>query len=93
MDELGSGVRKTFKYCGIYTPGTQSEFIEEDIFTTIIPLKAERTEKVSNIYDAVKERLGKELIFMITQYGVSLDKLKNQFKVERATAQRDMKHF
>ena len=41
MDELGSGVRNTFKYCGIYTPGTDPEFIEEDIFKTIIPLKAE----------------------------------------------------
>lgn len=41
LDELGSGVRNTFKYCGIYTPGTDPEFIEEDIFKTIIPLKAE----------------------------------------------------
>lgn len=40
VDELGSGVRNTFKYCGVYTPGTQPEFIEEDVFRTIIPLKA-----------------------------------------------------
>ena len=39
VDELGSGVRNTFKYCGIYTPGTNPEFIEDDIFRTIIPLK------------------------------------------------------
>ena len=41
VDELGSGIRNTFKYCGIYTPGTKPEFIEEDLFRTIIPLKAE----------------------------------------------------
>lgn len=40
VDELGSGVRTTFKYCGIYTPGTNPEFIEDDVFKTIIPLKA-----------------------------------------------------
>ena len=39
VDELGSGVRNTFKYCGIYTPGTKPEFIEDDVFRTIIPLK------------------------------------------------------
>jgi ATP-dependent DNA helicase RecG len=41
VDELGSGVRNTFKYCGIYTPGTKPEFIEDDVFRTIIPLKSE----------------------------------------------------
>ena len=48
VDELGSGVRNTFKYCGIYTPGTHPEFIEEDVFRAIIPLKAkENKEAVS----------------------------------------------
>ena len=42
VDELGSGIRNTFKYCGIYTPGTNPEFIEGDIFKTIIPLKAKK---------------------------------------------------
>lgn len=41
MDELGSGVRNVFRYCRIYTPGTEPEFIEGDIFKTIIPLKVE----------------------------------------------------
>ena len=41
VDELGSGVRNTFKYCGIYTPGTKPQFIEEDVFQTILPMKAE----------------------------------------------------
>lgn len=37
--ELGSGVRNTFKYCGIYIPGTKPNFIDDDVFKTIIPLK------------------------------------------------------
>jgi ATP-dependent DNA helicase RecG len=50
VDELGSGVRNTFKYCGIYTPGTKPEFIEEDIFRTVIPLRSEdTTQKATHI--------------------------------------------
>jgi len=45
VDELGSGVRNTFKYCGIYTPGTKPEFIEDDVFKTIIPLKGKESEE------------------------------------------------
>jgi len=45
VDELGSGVRNTFKYCGIYTPGTKPEFIEQDVFMTIIPLKAQESKE------------------------------------------------
>jgi ATP-dependent DNA helicase RecG len=101
VDELGSGVRNTFKYCGIYTPGRKPEFIEEDVFKAIIPLKAEVSsindtafDAVNDaVSDAVKERLGKELIFIIENNGVSLDDLKKQFNIERATAQRDMKQL
>ena len=39
IDELGSGVRNTFKYCNIYTPDTYPEFVEKDVFKTIIPVK------------------------------------------------------
>lgn len=105
VDELGSGVRNTFKYCGIYTPGTNPEFIEDDVFRTVIPLKAEESIKSTRIYDAVsdavndavsdavKERLGNELIFIIARNGISLDELKKHFNIERATAQRDMKRL
>ena len=41
-DELGSGVRNTFKYCGAYTTGTTPQFIDGDVFKTIIPLEAEQ---------------------------------------------------
>jgi ATP-dependent DNA helicase RecG len=42
VDELGSGVRNVFKYTGIYTEGAKPEFMEGDVFQTIIPIKAIR---------------------------------------------------
>jgi ATP-dependent DNA helicase RecG len=44
VDELGSGVRNTFKFCDVYTPGTKPEFIEDDVFRTIIPLKSKESK-------------------------------------------------
>lgn len=43
-DELGSGVRNTFKYCEIYSDGKDPEFIEDDVFKAIIPLEPVRAE-------------------------------------------------
>ena len=39
VDELGSGVRNAFKYTGIYTAGAKPEFMEGDVFKTIIPIE------------------------------------------------------
>ncbi|MEX1001799.1 MAG: hypothetical protein WDZ35_06765 [Crocinitomicaceae bacterium] len=47
--ELGSGVRNFFKYTAIYTPGAKPEFIEGDIFKTVIPLVGGTVEKSSEI--------------------------------------------
>ncbi len=41
--------------------------------------------------DAVKERLKLELVFIISNNGISLNELKKQFGIEKSTAQRDMK--
>lgn len=38
MDQLGSGVRKVTRYVGTYSGGKQAEFIEGDMFRTVIPL-------------------------------------------------------
>ena len=38
MDQLGSGVRNVTKYIGAYANGRPAQFIEGDIFRTIIPL-------------------------------------------------------
>ena len=44
-DELGSGMRNTYKYTQLYSGGTP-EFIEDDVFRTIIPLTPIAVEKV-----------------------------------------------
>ena len=63
VDELGSGVRNTFKYCGIYTPGTNPQFIENDVFKTVIPLKPEQNNIVNttNDWEEGRNKFGEKL--------------------------------
>ena len=44
-DELGSGMRNTYKYTKLYSGGTP-EFIEGDVFRTVVPLASVAVEKV-----------------------------------------------
>ena len=44
-DELGSGMRNTYKYTRLYSGGTP-EFIEGDVFRTVVPLTPVVVEKV-----------------------------------------------
>jgi ATP-dependent DNA helicase RecG len=108
-DELGSGIRNTYKYCKIYVKGAVPEFIEGDIFKTIIPIPSiggigeigsvriegdvDAVNDAVNdaVSDAVKRRLVRELLLIYRQDGLALEKIKTEFNVKRATAQRDMK--
>lgn len=47
VDELGSGVRNTYKFTELYTPGTKPRFIEGDVFEIIVPLTNEAKEETS----------------------------------------------
>lgn len=47
VDELGSGVRNTYKYTGLYTPGAKPTFTEGDVFEIIIPLSEKASEETS----------------------------------------------
>ena len=38
VEELGSGVRNVTRYLKSYRPGATAEFVEEDVFRTIIPV-------------------------------------------------------
>jgi len=57
-DELGSGVRKLFKYCRHYSGGKTPELIEGDIFKSIIPLTEQVTEQVTEQAEKSKKILG-----------------------------------
>lgn len=67
-DELGSGMRNTYKYTKLYS-GAEPQFIEGDLFQTIIPLKPVATEKVGpastqvTTQDSTQDRLTKLLDF------------------------------
>jgi ATP-dependent DNA helicase RecG len=47
-EELGSGIRISSKYVPIYTGGKQPQFVEGDIFRTIIPIPSEDFEIDNN---------------------------------------------
>ena len=59
-DELGSGMRNTYKYTKLYSGGTP-EFIEGDIFRTIIPLNEISVgvvgPKVNTIQDTIQDAI------------------------------------
>jgi ATP-dependent DNA helicase RecG len=42
VDELGSGVRNTYKYCSLYTPGTEPEFVEGDVLKILFRFKPDK---------------------------------------------------
>ncbi|MGP4073253.1 Fic family protein [Piscibacillus sp. B03] len=61
VDELGSGVRNTYKYSKIYSGG-EPVFIESDVFKTIIPLKYISNQNSDQVSDQ-DERTEKLLEF------------------------------
>lgn len=71
-DELGSGMRNTFKYTKLYSGG-EPQFIEGDVFRTIIPLSPVATAKVGpaskqdntqdNTQDSTQDRMDKLVDF------------------------------
>ena len=99
VDELGSGVRNTYKYTALYTPGAKPTFTEGDVFEIIIPLSEkvseETSEKVSGktsdkiiiLLKEDKERTAKELseIIGISDRAVEkqIAKLQKQGMLER----------
>jgi ATP-dependent DNA helicase RecG len=84
VDELGSGVRNTYKFCKLYTPNSTPEFIEGDIFKAIIPISqtieiAEKENEgviegviegvTEGVTEGVKEKLVELLTLLINEEG------------------------
>ena len=58
-DELGSGMRNTYKFTKLYSGGVP-QFIEGDVFKTVIPLNETATMKSgSKSSDQVSDQVGK----------------------------------
>ncbi|RZK28574.1 MAG: DeoR family transcriptional regulator, partial [Hymenobacter sp.] len=67
VDELGSGVRNVTKFLKVYHPGTKAEFIEEDVFKTLIPIPATSVKETSiPVIPSIDELIGK-----VTELGLS----------------------
>ena len=47
VEELGSGVRNVTRYLKSYRPGSSAEFVEEDVFRTVIPVPVTEAAPVS----------------------------------------------
>jgi len=68
VDELGSGVRNVTKFLKIYYPGTKANFVEEDIFKTLIPIPSTGVkETLISVLPSIDE-----LIPRIKELGLSL---------------------
>ena len=65
-DELGSGVRKLFKYCKVYS-GADPQLLEEDIFKTIIPLAPQDTMQAA-MQDTVQDTVQDERVKKILEF-------------------------
>ena len=63
-DEFGSGMRNTYKYTKLYSGG-EPQFIEGDVFRTIIPLSTAATAKVgpTSAQDGAQDSTDKLLDF------------------------------
>ena len=97
-DELGSGMRNTYKYTQLYS-GKKPVFEEGDIFRTIIPLKKIATEKVGekNVPQNVPQNK-KELIAFIKAKVIANNKITRQAIADNAgvsvkTIQRTIKEI
>lgn len=60
-DELGSGMRNTYKYTKLYS-GAEPQFIEGDVFRTVIPLSTAATATVGPLGgDQVSDQVGDQV--------------------------------
>ncbi len=75
-DELGSGMRNTYKFTQLYS-GKDPLFVEENIFKTTIPLKKIATQKVGLIAEDVTRNVSLEIENKIKTI------IKNNSKVSR----------
>lgn len=70
-DELGSGMRNTYKFTKLYSGGTP-QFIEGDIFKTIIPLNDAATMKLGpTVSDQVSDQVGDQVSDQVTRNEVT----------------------
>lgn len=103
VEELGSGVRNVTRYLPAYRPGRQAEFVEEDVFRTVVPvpgsgaaipdLTAQFTTSFSiamlDVSERVKQRLLKEIAAFPASQALKPVELAETLKLSHRTVRRD----
>jgi ATP-dependent DNA helicase RecG len=104
VEELGSGVRNVTRYLQAYRPGGKAEFIEEDVFRTIVPVPvssgvglaaltlvdALASVAALTMTEAVKQRLRRELNLLSVAQPLTAAEVATQLGVEQRTVRRDL---
>jgi ATP-dependent DNA helicase RecG len=77
VDELGSGVRNVTNFLKVYSPGAKADFIEEDVFRTLIPVP------VTGVVEAVTQAIPTidELIAKVTALGLNYNATERLVKI------------
>lgn len=72
VDQLGSGILNVFKFLKHYSPGRDAEFVEDDMFQTMIPVGREASRAINNddaisnvINDAINDAINDSIISAI----------------------------
>jgi ATP-dependent DNA helicase RecG len=73
FDELGSGVINVNHYLPLYADGAMPKFIENDMFTTILPLESEEVTKQIRPESRPESRLADKVLNLlgIKEFGKS----------------------
>ena len=105
VEELGSGVRNVTRYLQSYRPGGEAEFVEEDVFRTIVPVPvssgsvsltastlgdALAVVAALKMTEAVKQRLRRELKLLNISQPLTATGVAIQLGVEQRTVRRDL---
>jgi ATP-dependent DNA helicase RecG len=88
-EELGTGIKKLYKYCKHYSGSEEIEFIVKDVFVTIIPLnKKKEIDNDTNI--DTDDRLKKILELMNANLSITTKNLSELLNVTQITVKRDI---
>lgn len=105
VEELGSGVRNVTRYLQAYRPGGKAEFVEEDVFRTIVPVPVSNgatslaaptlvdalaVVAALKMTEAVKQRLRRELNLLNVSQPLTATEVATQLRVEQRTVRRDL---
>jgi len=86
-EDLGTGIRNTYHYSKLYS-GEQPEFLEEDTFKVIIPLKKTTQKTTQKTAQKTAQKKTEENLVKITEYltikpQLSMSELAQKLKVSK----------